>query len=250
MKKTTIIICLALGLALGSGCKVSIGQADDPLASTPQAMARQGMEEIQARRYPDAVETFRQLKDRHPYSKYALLAELKMADALYLDKLYLEAQEAYQEFERLHPKNEAVPYVVFQQGMCHFKRIKSQDRDITDARLAIQTFNRLATLFPGSEYTVQAQARVLEAQDILAGHELTVAEFYFKRGEYLAALGRFESLVASFPDTGHHARALAYIQVCRDELNRSQEAQEARAAKKAAPQAPPDRTDGPRKVEK
>jgi len=47
----------------------------------------------------------------------AVQAELKLADALFKKKEFEEALEVYREFEKLHPKNKSIPYVVY---LIHF----------------------------------------------------------------------------------------------------------------------------------
>jgi outer membrane protein assembly factor BamD len=77
---------------------------------TAQRLAEEGMEAFKDEDYEDAIESFQKLKDWYPFSKYAMLAELKLGDAYYHRKEYEEAIFAYEAFENLHPKNEAVPY--------------------------------------------------------------------------------------------------------------------------------------------
>jgi len=55
------------------------------------------MDNLERGSYRDAVEAFQKLKDRYPYSKLAVTAELKMADALYLTGEYDQGYVAYDE---------------------------------------------------------------------------------------------------------------------------------------------------------
>ena len=230
MRKEIKLIGLAAmlaGVLLFSGCSSLLTLFDaegEGLESPPQVMAQEGLEQLRAENYRSAADTFQKLKDRYPYSKYAILAELKMGDALYLKELYLEALDAYQEFEQLHPNNEAVPYVVYQQGMCHFQMMKGHMRDQAHTVKAIQTFFRLQEQYPNSPFTSKAQARLATAKSNLAGHEFYVGEFYYNMGAYKAALGRFTSLIRSYPDTGYHARALEFIKICQEKMAAQQTA--------------------------
>ena len=72
---------------------------------------------------------FQMVKDRYPYSRYAITAKLKLADAFYQAEAYEEAFQAYDEFERLHPKNQNIPYVIYQKGMSFFQQMTTTDRD-------------------------------------------------------------------------------------------------------------------------
>ena len=219
------MMCVLIGLGMSammfSGCSIwesLFGKKGSSVEAAPQSMAYEGIEQMEQEDYKAASATFQDLKDRYPYSKYAILAELKMADSYYLDGKYLQATEAYTEFEQLHPNNEAVPYVIYQLGMCYFQQIGGPERDQTPVVRAIQTFSRLRETYPESPYAARGSARITQAQNSLAGHEFMVGQFYFKQKSYKAALGRFVSLMRRYPDTGYHAEAMAYIKICRQKL--------------------------------
>ncbi|MDL2226669.1 outer membrane protein assembly factor BamD [Deltaproteobacteria bacterium OttesenSCG-928-M10] len=190
---------------ISSASDVDIGEDE------PQALARQGQERMDADDYKTAAVFWQQLKDQYPYSKYATLGELKLGDALYLQGKYIEALGAYEDFERLHPENDAVPYAIYQQGMCYYMRMHGIDRDQTPTIQTIQTLARLIEMYPHSQYASMAQARISEAQNNLAGHEFYVGEFYYNRQDYEAAMNRFMGLLQYYPDSGYHQRALNYI---------------------------------------
>ncbi len=216
-KPYRFLLALIILLFLVSGCSWFKSPKDE-LEIPPKALIEEGLKQLKAERYESAIQTFQKLKDRHPYSRYAVLAELKLADARYLRKDYIEAIEAYKNFEMLHPKNEAIPYVIFQQGMCYYNQIKTPDREKTPALKAAQTFHRLRQSYPQSKYAALAEPYLIEAQNQLAGHEFYVAKFYFKKKAYRAALGRFINLIKSYPDTGYHGKAMAYIRICQEKL--------------------------------
>lgn len=247
-----LLICLAavLLMPLTTGCgifKSLFGDEGSEIEVLPDQLAQDGMEALDNENYRTAALIFRELKDRYPYSKYAILAELKMADSLYFKELYIEAAEAYREFERLHPKNEAIPYVIYQIGMCNFQQIQGPDRDQTPTVEAIQTFTRLRETFPDSRFASMALARITDAQNALAGHEWYVGQFYYKLNMYPAALGRFISLVKNYPDTGYHSQALEQIKACRqkiEEQNAATAAWEAEQKQKEEAEKPPEKKTG------
>ena len=117
-----------------------------------QQLAWDGMDAYEDGDYKDAIEYFQKLKDFYPFSKYAILAELKIADSHYHLEQYEEAIFAYSEFEKLHPRNEAIPYVIYQIGLCFFVQIDTIDRDQTPAAMALSTFQRLNKQFPDDQY--------------------------------------------------------------------------------------------------
>ncbi len=167
---------------------------------SPEELASQGMEQFDGKDYGDAVKTFTLLKERYPYSRYAILAELKLADAYFNDERYPEAISAYEEFARLHPKNEASPYVLYQIGECHYHQILTIDRDQTSTRQAILAFERLVKSHPGSPYEENAVKKVRFCRQHLADHEVYVGRFYYKSKHYQAALARFQGVLNGYED--------------------------------------------------
>ena len=181
---------------------------------TAQELVSDGISDYRDGDYKDALESFEKLKDWYPFSKYAILAELKIADAHYELNQYDKAVIAYEDFENLHPRNEAVPYIVYQIGNCYFEQIETVDRDQNNAMKALMTFKRLRKQFPDSVYSVKAQENIKQCLKSLAGHDLYVGLFYYKSKHYKAALDRFKSIISNYSDVGVHNEALKYIVLC------------------------------------
>jgi len=208
-----VAVCLVVASVM-SGCAWFKSQ-DEKSASE---LISDGMELYEDGKYKDAIEAFERLKDWYPFSKYAILAELKIADAHLRLEQYEDAIFAYEEFETLHPRNEAIPYVIYQIGRCYFEQADTIDRDQTNTQKALETFNRLIKTFPENEYAKKALAHRTQCQKLLAGHDMYVGMFYYKGKHYRAALNRFQSVLTSYPDVGVHHQALHYVAVCEKTL--------------------------------
>ncbi|MFZ3044694.1 MAG: outer membrane protein assembly factor BamD [Desulfatirhabdiaceae bacterium] len=179
-----------------------------------QELVADGMAAYEKKKYRSSIESFQKLKDWYPFSKYAILAELKIADAYFFLDEYEEAIAAYESFEALHPRNEAAPYVIYQLGMSYVNQMETIDRDQLSARKAIETFNRLKRLFPNDSYSLKADGFILKATQNLVAHDFYIAEYYYRQGRYPAALLRFRSIISDYPDVGIHQKALVYIPLC------------------------------------
>ena len=188
-----------------------------------QELAWDGMDAYENGKYEKAIDKFQKLKDYYPFSKYAILAELKIADAHYKRQEYGEAIFAYENFEQLHPRNEAIPYVIYQIGRCYYDQIDTPDRDQTSAQKALESFHRLMEQFPKDQYAVRANEHIDQCQKSLAGHAYVVGRFYYKTKHYKAALHRFMSVISEYPDVGYHAKALEYIAKCESAIAKEQE---------------------------
>ncbi len=216
MKK---IILFSLVLFTCSGCAWFKTAEDKP----SHELVSEGMEAFEGRDYRKAIASFEKLKDWYPFSKYAILAELKIADSHYHLEEYEEAVSAYEEFESLHPRNEAVPYVIFQIGNCYFEQMDSIDRDQGVVRKALETYNRLVKQYPDDPYAAKAQKNIRECQKSLAGHEFYVGLFYYKNKQYEPAVKRFRTVLSDYPDVGIHQKALHYIALCEKFLQKDKE---------------------------
>ncbi|MDJ0855649.1 MAG: outer membrane protein assembly factor BamD [Desulfobacterales bacterium] len=223
MKRLIIIAMLPLFL---TGCALFALFAEDEDDETAQSLAWSGMDDYESGDYEGAKESFEKLKDWYPYSDYAKLAELKIADANYKLRNYEEAVFAYEEFESLHPRNEAIPYVIYMTGMCYFEQIDTPDRDQSTAQKALETFGRLQRDHPNDPYTIKAQEHINACLRSLAMAELSIGRFYYKSKHYKAAMRRFKNVLTRYPDVGIHQEALKLIAKTEASLAKSSQAGE------------------------
>jgi outer membrane protein assembly factor BamD len=217
----TVVAAIML-LFLLNGCSffeslLGISHGGDEEGDAAEFM-NQGMDDMGAGRYKSAVDAFQKVKDRFPYSKYAIIAELRMADALYLQEEYEPAYVAYDEFEKLHPKHKDTVYVIYQKGMCNFSQIKSKDREQSHTLKAKEEFERLIKRYPRDDYANKARKNLRECLIYLAEHELFVANYYYKQGSYRAALGRYMYILNTYPDMGQYQDALEGIARCKEKM--------------------------------
>ena len=185
---------------------------------TPADLLAEGQEKLDKAEYKSAAKILQAIKDKYPYSKESIIAELKLANSLFKRGEYDEALENYDEFERLHPKDKDVPFVIFQKGMCHFLQIKSMDREQTQVAAARDEFENLARRFPDNEYSDKAREYIRQCLTYQAEYELYVGIYYYKAKKYQAALDRFTYLMENYPDVGQYQEALEYIAKCKVKL--------------------------------
>lgn len=212
-----VLIILAVVLFALAGCAGKKGAPKE----TADILTAKALDYYNHGKYYDALEVFKKVKERYPFSPSSLLAELKAADCHFHMKHYDQALELYMEFEKNHPTNEAVPYVLFQMGMCYFKQIDTIDRDTVSASKAVQLFFRLNRTFPKSPYQTEAKARIRKAEDFLANHELYVAKFYLRTKAVEQAKGRLQYLLATYPDSSAAPEAGKLLKTLREQAGKS-----------------------------
>jgi outer membrane protein assembly factor BamD len=207
-----VIISIALMCLIMAACSGRDPDVDKPA----HELAQNGLDEFEEKDYRKAIEYFEKLRDWYPFSKHARVAELKIADSHYQLKEYDDAIFAYEEFEELHPKNEAIPYVISQIGNCYFKQLDTIDRDQTPAQKAIESYERLIKHFPDDPLAEEAAQNILTCKKSLAENDFYIGHFYYRTKRYKSALARFESIVLAwgeFPEIQEKAREL--IPLCK-----------------------------------
>lgn len=218
MRKTYLIFRFIfmgiLSVSLLGGCSISEWFSTQEKPKTVSDLMEMGEDLFDEGRYAESGEVFQAIKDRYPYSGYAAIAEVRLADGHYERNEFEEAYIVYNDFERLHPKNERIPYVMYRKGMCEFEQITAMDREQSYAIRARIEFQRLIRRFPENGYADKAKKHLRRTLLYLTEYELSVGHFYFKMGEYEAALNRYTQLIKNYPDMGFYHEALEYISKC------------------------------------
>ena len=186
---------------------VSYDSHDTSVASGAFGLAKQLEDDD---RFEEALSQYRDVKNRFPYSKYAVMAELQIAEVQFKKESYVEAQGAYQLFKELHPKHPKVDYVTFKTGVSIFNQLPSTiDRDLSVAPLAVKEFDVLLRDYPNSPHAEDARKKRSETIEKMASKELYIADFYFRTDEYQHALVRYEKYLREYPK--HKKRPHAYF---------------------------------------
>ncbi len=164
--------------------------------------------QIEQRNWVIAGRQFDEVERQHPYSIWARRALLMSAFCYYQGNRYAEAIDAANRFTQLHPGNKDVPYAYYLKAISLYEQIQDVNRDqrVTDETLT--SLQDLIQRFPDTEYARDARLKVDLARDHLAGKEMTVGRFYLKRGDYLAAINRFHTVIDKFQTTSHTPEAL------------------------------------------
>jgi len=193
-------LCISCAIFLLTGCGLIDAYMVTPPTDTAQELFENASDAMRDKEYIQAATWYTQLKDVYPFSPYTLDAELALGDAFFLNKNYVEAAGAYKDFEALHPRHEAMPYVLYQVAMSNVKSFVSIDRPTTQVQEALEYFTRLREMYPDSEYAALAEKEILAARTLLAEHELYLADVFWQMERYGPALQRYLYIVETFPD--------------------------------------------------
>lgn len=222
----SLTLALALPLALSTGCsgkklKLSGKESDQQAIDKCLKLSKK-------KKFDQAIECFEIFKNRYPDSTYALDAELKIGDSYFQNKEWLLAAESYSLYTKLHPSSSRLDYAYYRAGLAYEKLLpKKIDRDMTLLPKAEENFAAVFRRYPGSPYSELAQAKFDEMQQRSAKKNMYVGKFYYKFGEYRAAIPRFLQVLQDYPNLGFDEEALYRLALAYRKLGLQDKAQAA-----------------------
>jgi outer membrane protein assembly factor BamD len=189
-----------------------------------------GMDALENEEWLEGAKYFAFVKARFPYSKFAVLADLRICDAQFGAGIYLEAIDGYRQFIKFHPTHEMVTngYASFRIGEAYYKMLPddwfltppSYEKDQSATIDAVRELGTFLKTYPSSPFVERAQKMYKAAARELAAHEWYVAQFYWKRDRPMGTVLRLRTLLKKYPDVGYDEEALwllgrAYLRVGR-----------------------------------
>lgn len=203
-----ILFACTGAIVIAAGCSSVETKSDDPAV-----LMKDAEQEISNDHYLLALDKLREIKNKFPYSKFAVDAQLRLADVYFLQESYAEAAAAYESFRDLHPKHPRVGHALFRVGKSHFKDAPEEPtRDQSASERAIGAYSEFLSKFPADPLAAEARADLSALESRLGEKEWLVGEFYYKRGHRPAAKRRLEKLITQFPKTPAAEKARGLLQ--------------------------------------
>ncbi len=173
-----------------------------------------------------------EVRRKFPYSRFAVQAELRIADCQFIQDNDAEAAVLYEQFVATHPTHEDAHYAAYRRGLSFAKMIPkdifilpaSYERDQSATRDARNTLTRFLQTYPDSEWRDEAEALLQKVVDALVRHEIYVAKFYLNRDDKLAAAVRLEKVRDNFKESSLVPDAMFLQAMTYLELNKKKEA--------------------------
>ena len=107
-------------------------------------------------------------------------------------------------------------------------RVDLSLRPPKDTLRSFSTFQELIRRFPNSEYVPDARQRMVYLRNRLADYENHVADYYVRRGAYVAAVNRAKYALEHYPEAPELERTLQILVVAYEQLGMTDLAADAR----------------------
>ena len=215
MKKYFILLgCLLLG-----ACSGHKDQFASYRGEPAHAIYQEARQSLIKSHYHKAVEQLEALDALYPFSVYAEAAQVDMIYAYYQDNEDALAVAAADRYVHLYPRGLYVDYAYYMRGIVELnsginwlqKRVGVDLalRDVSHLKNAFSSYYTLVTRFPSSPYRTDAIYRMRYIRNLLARNEVVIADFYYKRKAYVAAVNRANEVVQHFQGSPVVEKALA-----------------------------------------
>ncbi|MFC0133465.1 outer membrane protein assembly factor BamD [Massilia eurypsychrophila] len=229
MQKKLSLFVASFALLGLSACGLLPEKIDETKNWSVTKLYAEAREEMNGGHYEAAIKLFERLESSYPFGTYATQAQMEIAYAHYKAQDQAQALAAVERFIKLHPNHPAADYMYYLRGLITFNdqigfvsAIYSQDpteRDPKATRESFAAFKALVDKFPNSKYAPDAIARMSYLVNAMAQYEVHVANYYFRRGAYLAALNRAQGAVTEFTDAPAREEALFLMVRAYDKLD-------------------------------
>jgi len=183
-------------------------------------------EQFEKKEYEQARASFIEVKNRDLTKKFAPLAQLKVADSYVKEEEPELAVAEYRKFLEAYPDHQYASYAQYQIAMVYFDQIEGSERGYGGAAKALEEFEKLKKLYPRNPYKDVVDLKIEKCRNTIAEYEYLVGQFYYKKGSYSAALGRFDSLLKKYPDYKGEPEVLFYTAMSYKKLGQKEKASE------------------------
>lgn len=223
LSRIAVNLILIAVLVAVSGCSIFGDKDEDELPENwpEDKLYLAAKDALASGQCSGAIEHYERLQTRYPFGPYAAQAQLELAYCHFKSEDPASALGAIDRFLQLNPTHVHTDYAYYLRGLTNFNigrgiaaRIIARDPSQRDPGAALTSFKDFSTLiqeFPKSRYVEDAELRMRHLRNILAQHEVNVANFYMRRGAFVAAANRARHVVENFQQTPAMPEALVLL---------------------------------------
>jgi outer membrane protein assembly factor BamD len=225
LSRALLVLTMA---AVVAGCGTIKAEQDVTAGWSADRLYQEARTEISAGNWKDARSRLEALEARYPFGNYAQQALIDQAYVNWKDEEPEQALAAIDRFQQQYPNHAGTDYMLYLKGLitftpqsAAFTKITRQDpseRDPKGLRESYTAFNELIKRYPDSRYTADAKKRATWLVDTIARNEVHVAEYYYTRGAYVAAVNRAQTVITDFQGVPVAERALYISYLSYDKL--------------------------------
>jgi outer membrane protein assembly factor BamD len=224
-----LLIPLCANLMLAGCATNNHGRIQKLSRNPPGYLYQEGRRALRAHDYSAAVDDYEALTSRYPFTPEARQARLEIIYAYYKLDEKESARDAADTFIKENPSHPNIDYAYYIRGLVDFERTPyrielwlggdPEARPPQTARDAIDSLRTVVTKYPTSIYAPDARRRMIYLRNRLAEYDLRVADYYMRRGAWVAAAQRANQTIEQYDGAPEVEDALRILIVCYHKLD-------------------------------
>jgi outer membrane protein assembly factor BamD len=214
-----VIMCLVLSIFLSGQLYANLTE------KTEAELYEEAVELFDQKKYKQAIRAFQAIEDLYPFSHLAMKAQLLSGISSYNIKDYSSAASSMDNYIYIYSNGEDLPYAYYLRILSYYMQIDKVQLGQQTAYKTLELATEYINLFPGSEYIDEIKEKAKLVTEHISEKEYAIGKFYLKRGEYLAAIKRFQN-IASDKNSIYLSQSINYLVVAYSALGLDSEAKQ------------------------
>ncbi len=219
-KLPVLLVCFFLSACSSNQQSDQIEQVNLPVDS----LYNEALDAVYSGNPKQAASLFEEVERQHPYSTWAVKAQLMAAWAYFEANDYPRSLVSLERFIELHPAHKDAEYAYYLRALCYYEQIVDVERDAAMTQRSMDAFSELLRRFPDGVYAQDSQLKLDLASSNLAGKEMAVGRFYFRQGYISAAINRFKKVTDEYQSSNQVPEALYRLIASYSVMNLQEEA--------------------------
>jgi outer membrane protein assembly factor BamD len=231
-------LSLAAAALIVTGCHGLPQKTDETVTWSNNKLYSEAQDALTGGDWGKCAKYFEALQGRDPFGHFAQQAQINVAYCNWKDNEPAAADQAIDRFIKLHPDHPDIAYAYYLKGMIHFNddlglfgRFSGQDmseRDPKSLRESYDAFKIVVDKYPDSKYAPDAAARMRYIVNALASYEVHAADYYYRRGAYVASINRAQRAIKEYKNAPAIEDALHLMMLSYTKLNEPKLAEDSR----------------------
>lgn len=177
-------------------------------ARPEEELYTEAITKLEKGKYDSALSSIEDLELEYPGSESLPGALYLKAKALHSVGRYEESNYVIEAFLLKFPHNENAEEILFLKSLNYYERVIDIGRDQHMTSMAAISFRKFLEIYPHSQYATEARLKVEYLEAALAGKEMDIGYFYYKKKNYSAALRRFQNVIDNYSTSIFASEAL------------------------------------------
>ncbi|MDM8334834.1 outer membrane protein assembly factor BamD [Wolbachia pipientis] len=200
----TLITCFILLI-----CSFTQSYSDGP-EKTETELYKEAVKLFDQKKYKQAIRAFQKIEDLYPFSYWAMKAKLLSGVSHYNMGNYSSAASDMDDYIHIYSTGEDLSHVYYLMVLSYCMQINKVQLGQQTAYKTLELATEYINLFPSGEYIEEMKEKVKLITEHILAKEYFIGRFYLRRGEYLAAIKRFQNVISN-KDSSYFPKSVSYL---------------------------------------